>query len=1113
MSDLKAANLSLRNHEYADAIIKYVRAYKQISEYNANVKTNLLFAQQRYRKDRLKSANLNVIVCCSNLTNNYAGRAITLADIYKTFSDVKIVGCVYSRQSKDIWTPIRNTAHTLISTLIEDESKIIDQAIDVVLSNPADLVHLSKPLMPNIVFGLLYKLIWGARVIVDIDSDELLRVNADETLTLEEGLRLQKGLATRVDLLDQTWTRVAVGLAKTFDGITVVNPALQSLYGGTIIRHARDSNIFNPSAFLRARSRKKLDVSKNTTLVLFLGTPQRHSGILESAKAMASLRSKAIVYMIVGTFPKEEQILKEELLAVKGLSIRFLDDQPFEDIPDILAAGDICILLQDPATGSAPMETPAKLSDAAGMGLTILGSITDGTKDLADSGLFVPVSLKSLPDLLKQVINQKVETPKQVLQFRELLSVEANAKILQNQVNTVNEGESISPPIELRSLLDIFSREHPPSFIEQYQEELIKQSPSVQMVPKFSICIPFYNGVDTIENCIKSIREQFTDSNTVPWQQADVEIIVTSDNTSFEVMEFLEGLSKTYNIKLYHNAERLGSTRNWQRALSLANGEIVTLLHDDDYYNPGCLTAIYEWFEKNPKAYIVQTNAMLVYDANFGRAPHPQFKRDSTKIIPSKEFLPALFNGYASAPTSTFFRRVALETQKIYYDSRYVWCPELDLYWRLAGANPDGEVVVDHRTLVSRGLSLTQYSRYTSHLQVKDYLSVWEGISSSTLIDEVAKAELKCEFINYLIKPIIATLNACFDRDPFVMRQRCKSLKEIAKDMRLGSVIESDANTRQLFIDALVQATKGKPEFPLPELLHGSGMHHNFAEGYSVKITRSLDRAIVQNALPKQANDSALDAIFYKTRDFILQSEYFNEPVIICGFHHSGTRLLAQLLESIGVFQVFNRDSQEWDYTQWINMGLMPEWNDPKMVDNFNADETLIDFDKERLGLRLSVAGYLGYSPWGFKDPRNMVTLSYWLQRFPNAKVILIKRDPVDVLGTLPANQYARYTPNGVCPHDDMAFWVSLWKSYHEAFNRHVQKAKYYAEIKYEQLCKDPLTVLRQLSIDIKLDCNPCARDLEDIEVDISKIQGHIKWLGDKRLKRSLLKLLETLRN
>ena len=51
-------------------------------------------------------------------------------------------------------------------------------------------MHLSKPRLPAVVIGLLYKLLWGAAVLVDIDDEELLFVGEREPITLDGLKRL-----------------------------------------------------------------------------------------------------------------------------------------------------------------------------------------------------------------------------------------------------------------------------------------------------------------------------------------------------------------------------------------------------------------------------------------------------------------------------------------------------------------------------------------------------------------------------------------------------------------------------------------------------------------------------------------------------------------------------------------------------------------------------------------------------------------------------------------------------------------------------------------------------------------------------------------------------------
>ncbi|MEA1051639.1 glycosyltransferase [Lamprobacter modestohalophilus] len=335
------------------------------------------------------------------------------------------------------------------SVLVEDDSQFMSRAIGLVSAHPFDLVHISKPRFPNIVIALLYRLLWDAQILVDIDDDELAFVNGqplpetgpnrDSTdgpvpvhpgeQALAHWLQRYNGLPSTRDLLGRPWTEFGMSLASAFAGpgqardaaLSVANGAFQQRHGGTLIRHARDLRLFQPKPSghpqsiveRRARSRAHLNIRPEQQVVIYLGTPRRHKGLLETAQALAALnRSRQaaprdLLYLIVGRFPPGTEALKQGLDALHAsgaLAIRLLDDQPFAEIPDLLAAADLSVLLQDPDAAAARAQTPAKLSDALAMGLRVLAEVTPGLADLAEQGAVIPVTRETLAATLSETL-------------------------------------------------------------------------------------------------------------------------------------------------------------------------------------------------------------------------------------------------------------------------------------------------------------------------------------------------------------------------------------------------------------------------------------------------------------------------------------------------------------------------------------------------------------------------------------------------------------------------------------------------------------------------------------------------------------------------------------
>ncbi|MBK1649508.1 glycosyltransferase, partial [Rhabdochromatium marinum] len=509
---LQQGNAALRAGHHAQAIRHYALGLLDEAQHRsgpiaAQLAHNLLLAHQHYRRQHPVTGTgagrrpWRVAVTCWSLSENPLGRAHVLASLYQALAEkpasgiasVAVIGSFFARRGRALWPPLRDHFHQgadpapgpgaipLHSILVEDDRHFMAQAIDLVSAHPFDLVHLCKPRMPNILLGLLYRLLWDARVLVDIDDDErafvggqpLLRAGASAGAgdgvgspaehALAHWLQRYHGLPPWDDLSGRPWTELGMSLATAFDGLSVVNRALQQRHGGAIIRHARDPRPFQPAAapragaraHARARARARWHIRPAQQMVIFLGTPRGHKGLLATAQALASLRQPELLYLIVGRFPPGTEALKQALEAVHAsgaLAIRMLDDQPFSAIPELLAAADLAVLLQDPDSAAARVQTPAKLSDALAMGLTVLAEPTPGLADLAEQGAFIPVDRAQLPAQLAAALQglRQTEAPTDQAHpvFTRELSLAVNRERLQALVDATARRAAAPAPLD-----------------------------------------------------------------------------------------------------------------------------------------------------------------------------------------------------------------------------------------------------------------------------------------------------------------------------------------------------------------------------------------------------------------------------------------------------------------------------------------------------------------------------------------------------------------------------------------------------------------------------------------------------------------------------------------
>ncbi len=147
-----------------------------------------------------------------------------------------------------------------------------------------------------------------------------------------------------------------------------------------------------------------------------------------------------------------------------------------------------------------------------------------------------------------------------------------------------------------------------------------------------------------------------------------------------------------------------------------------------------------------------------------------------------------------------------------------------------------------------------------------------------------------------------------------------------------------------------------------------------------------------------------------------------DQPVIILGVHRSGTSLLTRMLEAVGLFvgndlqgdheskvviavsnHYINKTGGSWDAPHYPNAS--------DLKTNYIARAFDASFD----GIKDAFGPMQGF--WGLKDPRMVITLPMWLQIFPEAKIIYIKRSPADIARSLSV-RHQQLIQKGIFPPD-----------------------------------------------------------------------------------------------
>jgi glycosyltransferase involved in cell wall biosynthesis len=184
-------------------------------------------------------------------------------------------------------------------------------------------------------------------------------------------------------------------------------------------------------------------------------------------------------------------------------------------------------------------------------------------------------------------------------------------------------------------------------------------------MPTVSICIPAYNNPDYLIRAIDSIIIQTFQ---------DYEIIVTDDSPGDVLSQLVkERYSHLNNLIYIKNPIQLGSTANWNYAISMANSNLVKLLHHDDWFTDE--NSLYEFtkpFLSDP-----ELDFVFCQSHHFDGKKHLETNKPDTSTIHRFKTDPSsiIYKNFIITPSATLYKKTALE-----YDTKLTWLVDADFY-------------------------------------------------------------------------------------------------------------------------------------------------------------------------------------------------------------------------------------------------------------------------------------------------------------------------------------------------------------------------------------------------------------------------------------------------
>ena len=181
-----------------------------------------------------------------------------------------------------------------------------------------------------------------------------------------------------------------------------------------------------------------------------------------------------------------------------------------------------------------------------------------------------------------------------------------------------------------------------------------------------SICIPTFNNFNGLKRAVESSLNQ---------TYTNFELIITDDSleSSDHTRAINDLISLDSRISYLKNKIPLGAPLNWNKAMEFAKGDIVILLHHDDWFVDKYSL---ERLIKNFKGGILCANSI---DFDLIKNSVVQINDNKNRHFPKLKLTPSYIfrRNFIGAPSAVMFK-----VDEIVFDEKLKWYVDSDFYYR-----------------------------------------------------------------------------------------------------------------------------------------------------------------------------------------------------------------------------------------------------------------------------------------------------------------------------------------------------------------------------------------------------------------------------------------------
>lgn len=226
------------------------------------------------------------------------------------------------------------------------------------------------------------------------------------------------------------------------------------------------------------------------------------------------------------------------------------------------------------------------------------------------------------------------------------------------------------------------------------------------MPPIVSICIPAYNQLTAFEQLLKSIELQ---------SFKDFELIITDDSDHENLLPVLEAFSFPGKVIYHKNDTPLGTPKNWNKALSLATGTYIKIMHHDDSFSQeSSLSEMVKILDSDSECDFLFCDCNNISPDGTLLFKH-SISLNEDKIL-KKNAMYLFYSNVIGAPSVTLFRKNDFK-----FDENLKFLVDIEFYIRILSKN-------EKYLHISQGLINIGHSenQVTSHIMKDKSIVLWE---------------------------------------------------------------------------------------------------------------------------------------------------------------------------------------------------------------------------------------------------------------------------------------------------------------------------------------------------------------------------------------------------